>query len=83
MGASISKNADNSRQMEQMALQRAKEAEQSGQAVIEMVESMHKIQYHSWLYHPRIVRRRLRKSPNWSIMRWSVVGERCFGSFDS
>ena len=36
MNASISQNADNSRQMEQMALKGVRDAEQSGEAVREM-----------------------------------------------
>jgi len=40
MNASITQNADNSRQMEQMALKGAKEMEQSSKAVRESVEAM-------------------------------------------
>ncbi len=40
MNASIAQNADNSRQMEQMALKGAKEMEQSSKAVRESVEAM-------------------------------------------
>ncbi len=43
MGASIAQNADNSCQMEKMVVQGARKSEQSGQAVIETVESMHSI----------------------------------------
>jgi methyl-accepting chemotaxis protein len=40
MGASINQNAENSRQMEQMALKGAKDAEESGNAVRETVDVM-------------------------------------------
>jgi methyl-accepting chemotaxis protein len=40
MNASITQNAENSRQMEQMALKGAKDVEQSGRAVSESVEAM-------------------------------------------
>jgi methyl-accepting chemotaxis protein len=40
MHASIAKNAENSRQMEQMALSGARDVEQSGRAVAESVEAM-------------------------------------------
>jgi methyl-accepting chemotaxis protein len=40
MNASITQNAENSRQMEQMALKGAKEVEESGRAVKETVEAM-------------------------------------------
>jgi methyl-accepting chemotaxis protein len=40
MNASITQNAENSRQMEQMALKGAKEVEESGKAVTETVEAM-------------------------------------------
>jgi len=43
MNASISQNADNSRQMEQMALSGAKNVEESGQAVLESVDAMKSI----------------------------------------
>jgi methyl-accepting chemotaxis protein len=43
MNASITQNAENSRQMEQMALKGAKDAEHSGQAVQETVEAMQAI----------------------------------------
>lgn len=43
INASIAQNADNSRQMEQMSLQAAKDAEQSGSAVRESVEAMKSI----------------------------------------
>jgi methyl-accepting chemotaxis protein len=43
MNASITQNAENSRQMEQMALKGAKEVEESGRAVKETVEAMQAI----------------------------------------
>jgi len=43
MSASITQNAENSRQMEQMALKGAKEVEESGKAVRETVEAMQAI----------------------------------------
>ncbi len=43
ISASIAQNADNSRQMEQMSLQAAKDAEQSGGAVRDSVEAMKSI----------------------------------------
>ena len=43
MSASISQNTENSRQTEQMAIQGAKEAEQSGKAVTDTVEAMKSI----------------------------------------
>jgi methyl-accepting chemotaxis protein len=43
MNASITQNAENSRQMEQMAMRGAKDVEQSGRAVTESVEAMKSI----------------------------------------
>jgi methyl-accepting chemotaxis protein len=43
INASIAQNADNSRQMEQMSLQAAKDAEESGRAVVESVDAMKSI----------------------------------------
>ena len=43
MGATIAQNAENSRQMEQMALKGARDAEQSGKTVGETVEAMKSI----------------------------------------
>ena len=43
MGASITQNAENSRQMEQMALKGAKDAEESGRAVTETLAAMQAI----------------------------------------
>ncbi len=36
----------------------------------------------SGLYRSRIVTRRLKKAPNWSIKSWPEVGKRRKGSFD-
>jgi methyl-accepting chemotaxis protein len=43
MAASIQQNADNTRQVEQMALQGSRDAEESGKAVAETVEAMNSI----------------------------------------
>ena len=43
MSASINNNAENSRKSEQMAIQGARDAEESGKAVLEMIEAMRTI----------------------------------------